>query len=280
MKFNTFSIASVLYNPSIDSIDRLVFFALRGHELFLYDNSAAPTKIFSNFSNVHYYHSRQNVGLSVSVEFLCRQSIALNLDKMIFFDQDTIFTLDTLDFVSQVISFSKLYENLFSRTVAINFLQFSPKNRLNIRKRILNDLFEIHEVFFNINSGTLFILSNFDNYIWFDRRFFVDGVDYAFSVESATRGFKIFAVSNTPGLNHETEQGDMKIHFLNFSITSRLYPLNRNIDYLRAHCKLIYRSFFTDSIFPFLFLFRGMLSYVSHQVIFRCYFGIKNIFKK
>jgi rhamnosyltransferase len=280
MQSSSFSIASVLYNPASDSIARLVYFARMGHELLLYDNSVTPSNHFSNFNNVHYYHFGKNVGLSVGIDFLCRRSIDLNLYKMIFFDQDTQFTLDTLDFINEVTTFVQLKENIFDLTIAINFLQYSPNNRFNVKKIITNNSFEIHEVFFNINSGTLFLLSNFNNYKWFDRRFFVDGVDYAFSIEAVTRGFNILAVSNTPGLNHEAEQGDAEVYFLNYSFISRLYPLSRNFDYLGAHFILIYRSLFTNSFLPFLFLLRGIVSYVFHQVIFRFHSFFKIIFGK
>ena len=74
-----------------------------------------------------------------------------------------------------------------------------------------------------------------DKYEWFDKRYFVDGVDYSFCIKSKINKFKITEIYNTPGLDHESEQGNFPLKLHNKQISGRLYPVSRNIDFIKSH---------------------------------------------
>jgi rhamnosyltransferase len=192
---------------------------------------------------------------------LCNKAIADNFKYFLFFDQDTIFTTDTLNYIQNFIRYKENCSiKFFDSVLSVNFREKSIESTsLNIISKDKIDVYEIITIFFNINSGTLFLLEKYKCFQWFDKKYFVDGVDYAFSLNVVINNFKNVSISNVPGLNHTEEQGDRTIKILGKKIASRVYPISRNIDFLRSHIMLLLKSFNVKYAKPKLFIIKDTI---------------------
>lgn len=273
-----YPLAFVLYNPSQKAINRIIDFANKGCTIYIYDNSSSTNEELSKTKNISYFSKNINHGLSYSLNFLCEIISKNSFNKFLFFDQDTIFTLDTLNYIQDFTNFmSQENKILFNSVTSVNFRDSTVANsKYNLIETIHIDNYILQYVYFNINSGSMYFLDNFNSFNWFDNQYFVDGVDYAFSLNTLINKFKNVSITNVPGLNHFDEQGDSTIQFWNKKITSRVYPLKRNLDYIYSHLRLFIKTFKIYSIKPKIFILKAIIGYTITQCIFRLHSIINN----
>jgi len=266
-----FKIGIVLYNPDSNSVNRIINLANQGFQFCLFDNSSKTNNILIEVNNVEYFTFNDNLGLAFSIDYLCRHCINSNFSKLLFFDQDTIFTRDTLDFIEDVCKeIIALDSMFFNDVVSINFRESGTKHvKLNTFDYFDVGSFSFSSNYFVINSGSLYFLDKYFYFKWFDKNYFVDGVDYSFSLNVLINNFKNISIINTPGLNHTDFQGDSTISFFGRKIISRIYPLRRNFDFFYSHSKLLIKSLRVNSFFPLFFLVRAIIGYFFTQFLFR-----------
>jgi rhamnosyltransferase len=266
-----FPIALVLYNPTSSTLNRILNFIDLGIKFYVFDNSNIKSNILSSINNINYYCDNTNHGLSYSLSYLCQNIKNDSYDYFLFFDQDTIFTFDTLKYIDSFIIYKNVKKDVYLNSiVSINFRDTSTINdQLNTIDIRSFDNYTITEVFFTINSGSLYILEHFNLFKWFDENYFVDGVDYSFSLNVVLNKFKNISICNVPGLNHSAEQGDSSIDIFGKRFTSRVYSITRNYDFLRSHFFLLIKSSKISSIKPKIFLFKEIFGYISSQFLFR-----------
>ena len=257
----------VLYQPTKTSIARIKQIALSGYTIILFDNSFFETSDFQDFNNIIYFHSTDNVGLSGGIDFIAKKALDLNYYSLLNFDQDTIFTNKTLLFIEDVISKYILSEHLGSNLITVGFRDFNKTG--NDHFISIHDLFyNSSEVDFTINSGSLYLLKFYNNFKWFDKKYFVDGVDYSFCLQSNKHGYKIIECYATPDLNHTTEQDDTILNIFKFKIRGRKYSFKRNIDFIYSHFKLLIQSIVNLQTRHFIFLIKSLIIYCITQSIF------------
>lgn len=269
----SFPIAIVLYNPSNSTIDRILYFLDKGITFYIFDNSKVSNETLLNFnnSNLSYYTVNENLGLSYSINYLCEKALESKFKSLLFFDQDTIFKIETLNYINYfLIRSESLNTDFFDTVLSVNFRDSdSTQNNLNIIETgVVND-YLYYNVYFNINSGTLYFLDKFKSFEWFEKKYFVDGVDYSLSLNTVINQFKNIVITNVPGLNHKDEQGDSVIVLFGKEISGRAYPLNRNIDFISSHVRLLAKTFKIKGVKPKLFLMKALSAYVGAQLIFR-----------
>jgi len=262
-----FIIGIVLYQPTKTSIARIKQIALSGYTIILFDNSFFETSDFQNFINIIYIHSPDNVGLSGGIDFIANKAFDLKYYSLLNFDQDTIFTDKTLLFVENVISKYIVSEKLGSNLITVGFRDFNKSGTNHIIS--IQDLFyNYSEVDFTINSGSLYVLKFYNKFKWFDKKYFVDGVDYSFSLQSNKYGYKIIECYATPDLNHTTEQDDTILNIFNFKIRGRKYSFKRNTDFIYSHIKLLIQSIVNLQTRHFTFLIKSLTIYCITQSLF------------
>lgn len=262
----------ILYKPSHIAISRIKKSSESGRMIFVYDNSCLGNELSLSEAKgkIKYYNKNDNIGLSKALDFICNQAINEGFTALLYFDQDTIFDTITLAYVD------KVYQNVCSITdyakslACISFRDLSIKSKsLNYINTTIINGYLINDVYFTINSGTLFFLNKFSKYTWFDPSFFVDGVDYAFCINSISSGYRIGEIYNVPGINHKDEQEDVKISFLGKPLYGRIYPLKRNLDFLASHLKLLTSSFKIRNFKPKFIILKYIFSYIFFQLVFR-----------
>lgn len=264
---NKFAIGIVLYEPTDSSISRILTIASIGYKLILLDNSANENNSFTDNENISYNKSCTNVGLSGGITFVAKKALDLGFYSILNFDQDTIFSRKTLVFVEKIIDEYLIQDKLGKNLVCICFRDFDKPSDNNYGS-IQDVKYNIEEVIFTINSGSLYLLNNFNYYSWFSEKYFVDGVDYNFCLTSNNHGFKIYECYGAPDLNHSLEQDDITLNFFNFKVKGRKYSLKRNIDFLISHFRLLVQAVINFQFVHFLFIFKSIVIYILAQIFF------------
>lgn len=225
------AIGVITYKADKATLERLLLALNSGFSVYLYDNSPEDKRIRSFAErniDVQYYTCGKNAGLGYGLSTLCAQAYADNVSALLFFDQDTIFSVETLEFIEKFyVQRSKLvntYSSFFFNSKAKRGNEEEPYGVFNI------DL--------TINSGSLYVLNNLKSIGWHDVSYFVDGVDYKFCLDSKAAGFKIGECTYTPGFDHVSEQADKRYALLSREYYLRSYPRFRIADTTKSNLRL------------------------------------------
>ncbi len=269
---NKFAIGFILYKPTNKIIDRIIEFSNLGFTIFIYDNdfSFSFENLFKDL-NIKYYTKNENVGLSRALHCLCFNAKLAGFRSLLYFDQDTFFNRKTILFINEYVeSLLNTQDVTLSSVVCTTFrdLPLKHKNSNIIKSISLKDK-TLHSVYFTINSGSLYMLDKYFNYNWFDNSNHVDGVDYAFCINSKKNKYMILEIYNVPGLDHDLEQGNDFVKLFGKIYRGRSYSFKRNLDFVSAHLKLILKSFSLFSPRATLLIFKSTIYYLITQLIFK-----------
>jgi rhamnosyltransferase len=255
------SVGFVVYNPEGSFTLRLQQLIALGFDVYVFDNSPWKSEV-RNLSltnhNIKYFTVGKNVGLGYGLSSVCSQAYYTGYSTLLFFDQDTIFSYETLDFIENYHLNNKSIENEFS---AIAFSSKGGEEGSNL------DCFR--EVSMIINSGSLFFLRNLKNLGWHNVNYFVDCVDYEFCLKSKIAGLKIGEWIRTPGFDHTSEQADKKYQVFGKQYLFRIYSSTRIKDTLKSSIKLIASAILSGQFNYAVKLIRHLLIYSVVQVVIR-----------
>jgi rhamnosyltransferase len=277
MLTNKIALGFVLYNPHIVSIQRIINSANYGYAIYVYINSIHEDglKSLTSHKSLNLIFGESNGGLSKGLTFICNAAYNSKFKALLYFDQDTVFENTTLDYISSYYDFILERNDDFCKSIVCTTFRNLPYyRRLNHISSHKYSNFIIENVFFTINSGSLYFLEKIKDYQWFDERYFVDGVDYSFCINSIKNKLKITEVYHSPGIDHEKEQGNLSVMFFHKQLIGRVYPFRRNIDFVQAHVKLLFSAFCLKSIKPLIFIIKSLSFYLFQQVLFRIKTGV------
>lgn len=252
------SVGFVIYNPENDFVDRVELLKESGYGVYIFDNSPDYTRVdkeLRKLYDVNYFSCGKNLGLGIGITTVCYNAFVDNFETLLFFDQDTKFTIDTINYISKC--FFELKDN-FNSYAAIQFSNKVVSIADDVGKK-----FKLEQKRLLISSGSLFNLKNLKNLNWHNTNYFVDGVDYEFCLRANCRGYFLGEIANTPGFDHITGQGDRAYFILGSKLYLRAYNRRRLRDiylsFLRLmimslkHLKLKYLFIFLKSFFQFTF---------------------------
>jgi hypothetical protein len=227
------AIGIVVHNPGEKLLERLERCTNAGYSFYIFDNSpdySAVRTYAKTTTAIKYYTCGSNAGLGYGISAVCAQAYYDGYPALLFFDQDTGFTPETLEFVEQVFAQKEASLSGYSAILFNSRSHGMQKTR---------EVAELPNVVLAINSGSLYVLENLKTVNWHDHGYFVDGVDYKFCLDSAKNNLKIGECSWTPGFDHVTEQ-DGKVYSI-FGRTCRLraYSWFRVKDTVTSSLKLI-----------------------------------------
>jgi rhamnosyltransferase len=262
----------ILYKPTNNTIDRILKHSNDCYKIFIYDNDEINNTQKFIHQNIHYYSNFRNEGLSVGLNYLCAIAKKNGFTSLLYFDQDTIFNEETLNFISIYLNFLNSNISTLNNIACTTFRDFPTnyRNSNTISKFEINK-YSIYNVYYTINSGSLYMLNKFDHFKWFDLNFFVDGVDYAFCINCKKNKYLVTEIYNVPGLNHDDEQGNNSVNILGITFRGRSYNYKRNIDFISSHIKLIKKSFSLYSPKASLLLIKSLFYYFLTQIIFKLF---------
>lgn len=249
----------VIYRPETGFLNRVQRSIESGFDVYIFDNSPEQDLVrnfFAGKAKARYFTAGKNLGLGLGVSSVCAQAYYQGHSALLFFDQDSIYSKETLNFIeSYYLEFPKL-ETTHS-VVAFNSKEF----------RKSQNCFE--NVDLVINSGSLFFLKNLETLNWHSEKYFVDGVDYEFCLRSKMRGFKVGKYSCTPGFDHTTEQADENYSIFGKTYAMRAYSLSRILDVSRSSLKLIFTALLGAEFTFALKLMRLWTIYLIVQMLVR-----------
>ena len=178
----------VLYNPSNNDIENIVYFSNIFNMVFLYCNSVLNddvTQKINTINNICLLGSGNNDGLSVACEILCEEAKQNTCDYIMLFDQDSRMEESH---IREMLKYADV-NNIDSSKVAI----FCPQ----IVLRENDPIIKINKfVDWCITSGSLIDLSVFNYGINFDKNYYIDRVDIDFCRQITLNGFKIFSIGS------------------------------------------------------------------------------------
>lgn len=257
------AIGFVIYDPNPNQLNRIHDAARLGFSIYVYDNSPErinSKKFAQNRKDVTYLTCGKNVGLGRGMASVCAQAYYDQHSALVFFDQDTVFGDDTLNFIEE------FYKNNLSLKFEYSAILFNSKDYSENNTTKTANVTSLRDVPLAINSGSLFFLENMKKIDWHDDKFFVDCVDYDFCLKSEIHGFKIAEFSATPGFDHFTEQNDSEYSVLGRIFLMRSYSRKRVFDTLTASFKLLFRSFKAGRFRFFSHIFKLLFVYMSTQL--------------
>lgn len=236
-----YAIGVILYKPNINVFERINSLLNNGYTVYIYDNTPEISNVQNILGcniNLRYLTKLRNVGIGPAINEMTKKAYDCGEEYFLYFDQDTIFTLETLAFIENTLKLKKLdfNNNLFSLTFRDNV------NRNDYIEKVVINNKSAKQVYFTISSGTLFSLKKLKEVGWHDTTYFIDGVDYSICLSAIKHRFKIYEIYNTPGLDHKSEQDDLLYNFFGLHFTGRKYPKIRCKDFSSSSLRLILRS--------------------------------------
>ena len=257
------AIGFVTYNPNNNLILRINVAIEAGFMVYIYDNS--PTNnivrnLYNNINTCKYFTCGKNAGLGFGISTVCAQAYYDSYLALVYFDQDTVFNLSTLDFIED------FYINNLNIASSYSAIVFNSKNSINESDK---GTFMYKDVLLARSSGSLFYLNNLNKINWHDETYFVDCVDYEFCLNSNNHNLKIGECSMAPGFDHELEQPDIRYLIFGKDRPLRKYSGKRILSTTISSLRLVLYSLKTLNI-PFAAVItRSYIIYVYWQIIIR-----------
>ncbi len=259
----------VLFKAEPSLLDRILLALNNGFECYVFDNSPSESyfrESVNTISNCVYITSGKNVGLGFGIASICAQAYYNGLPAMIFFDQDTIFDITTLEFIEKFYIQNKNLETQYSSLI----FKATDKASYDKNKPVIKD------VLLSISSGSLFFLQRLKEMNWHNQTYFVDCVDYEFCLNTNNNNLKIGEVSNTPGFDHISEQADLQYNIFGKWRMMRKYSTIRIKDTLKGSIRIFFTSIKTLN-FTFAYsIMRSLSIYLYFQFLVR----IRNTFNR
>lgn len=253
-----YAIGLVLYHPEESLVRRIDQIINLGFGVYVFDNSPFDSRFASDIQenkNIYYLTAGKNVGLGFSLSTLCATAYAHGYQRLLFLDQDTGISAQTLAYIE---TFPKTLPASIQQQYAV----------LVFNGRTASD-HSVQEVCLAISSGSLFNLTALQQIGWHNEKYFVDCVDYEFCIRARRSGFKIGLIKNAPDFDHVSEQPDRMISIFGKPVLVRCYSVTRIKDALGAYLKLIIGGLFRNRLNDTYALTRSLGLYVFGQLISR-----------
>lgn len=223
----------VIYNPEKTFSSRVRVAVAAGFDAYIFDNTPdrrSLEELARGSEKIKYVTCGKNHGLGLGIQTVCAQAFYDKHAALVFFDQDSVFDVNTLDFIERFyLEHPEL--KLTHSAVVFNAIGGSEESGSCFK-----------DVPLAINSGSLFYLDNLKTLGWHNDSYFVDGVDYELCLRSRLGGFRVAEYSCTPGFDHATEQPDQQYRFLGKTHAMRAYAFSRIQDVTVSSFRLIFSA--------------------------------------
>lgn len=258
---HNFAIGIVLYCPNEYVANRISTIIELGLEIFIFDNSPIDNTSIKtlalNTKKVHFFSNNMNPGLASGLKEITSMAYYKGFDSMLYFDQDTLFSDETIKFVLMVLQRNPHIKSNFSA------ISITEKKSLNKPST------QIEEAMLIRNSGTIFFLKNLKKMNWFDTSFFVDGVDYEFCLNSKLHNYKIGIFGPAPDFDHVLEQGYSEYKIFRKVFIGREYALNRLMDVSYSSIRIFAKALKNLQIIFALRVIKLLFIFIIMQIIFK-----------
>jgi rhamnosyltransferase len=253
-----YAIGLVLYQPEESLFKRVAQMVDLGFQVYVFDNSpfgAHYSRTIQDNPSIIYLTAGKNVGIGYSLTTLCATAYAHGYPRLLFLDQDTGISGQTLEFIETF--HQSLSTDIQEQYAALVFSGQTATDH------------SVQEVRLAISSGSVFNLSALQQIGWHNENYFVDCVDYELCVRARRYGFKIGLIRNTPDFDHVSEQPDQTLTLFGKQLLVRRYSATRIKDALSAYLKLIVGGLFQNRPSDTYALIRSLSLYIFGQLTAR-----------
>ncbi len=261
-----FAVGFCIYNPEAKFFSRLEDLKALKKVTYIYDNS--PVAVFDkgirSYSN-RYYHDSLNSGLGIGLNWILREAFLDGYKYLIYFDQDTIFTKNTISFIDSFLKFNQFPENFSS-------IQILSKSLCGLYHPVIDGLKKaplLTTTFLQINSGSIFNLPIMNSIGFHDKSFFIDCVDYSHCLNSAIYKYSLGSLSGVPDFDHDSELGYVYYSLFGKSKGVRKYNFLRIFDYSSSILRLSFKALFHFQFYYFILFVKLFFLYISDQIFVR-----------
>lgn len=253
-------LAFVTFNPPQSFFEQLQLALQNGYPVMVLDNTPTMPEGFALIgkqTGLSLIHKKKNLGLGPGMNALMKEAKANSFEYALYFDQDTLFTTETLRWIDNWISREGAFPEKFSAVGFESMQQNEPEEGHIMPARLL------------INNGTLFRLKALEQIGYHNTSYFVECVDYRFCLDSAAKGYKLGLVDSCPGIDHQSLQPEDKVRILGRGFSFRVYPHGRSKSFLSGLLGLAWLSLRKGKLRYAWIFFRNILSFLLTQSWFR-----------
>lgn len=255
-----FVITMVTYFPDDQLMERVEAFLKKGYTFWIFDNTPNGS---ANLAPIRHYENcvflnlpQGNVGLGPALNMLFKKVYAAGYSHLMYFDQDTLFGLDSIHWILQW-----YHESDHHKWAAIQF-----KSVEDYVKEIPSR--EVLTTSLLINSGCMFDLKSLELIGWHDSSYFVEGVDYKFCMDAVFLNFKIGQVVGAPSIDYNTMQPLYKVMLCGWSFLFRLYPFERKKEFTRALFRLTCAAAYRRQ-YKYIYIYiRNIITFWTTQIFY------------
>ena len=177
---------------------------MAGYMLIIYDNSPSFTKKCNvklplGYGNFHYLSGGKNFGIMIAFAHIFTYATYSNFEYILYFDQDSVLDLTTLDYCNNILNQNKNELNNYG--IISMYLHNNINNNLT--------LLESNKLI--ISSGSIFNLMVLDKINWYSNFYSIDCADYKICLELKKAGYKIGLLPQAPGFDHISRQANLEV---------------------------------------------------------------------
>lgn len=224
-------LTTIAYHPDLALRSRLSEALEAGFDVWVFDNTPGGAELLTPLRDHPAFHcqdeDRKNQGLGKGMRLLMQAAAAKGHKQILYFDQDTLFSVETLVWAKKWLS---LHPDQLAPLAAVQFT--SAGNYLP------PEMAQLQPTPLLINSGCVFFADALQAMGWHDASFFVEGVDYKFCLDAAHAGYRLGMLKEAPGIDHEELQPRFERYFLGRHYHYRIYPRQRKINFIKALLRL------------------------------------------
>lgn len=249
-------LAFVTYCPPPDFFTRLGEVLKAAYPVIVLENTPMQSPGFEAMmpcGHLTLLHENSNLGLGTGLNRLMKKADELGYAHVLYFDQDTIFSLTSLQFIN---TWMMLHGATMKPCSAVQFKTVEAASPT---------VEGLHYARLLISSGSMFVIENLAKLGWHDPAFFVEGVDYKFCLDSVSNGFKLSEVTHCPGIDHESPQPGNRLKIFGREYTYRLYPQHRQKQFFLALARLGGIALKRGNVLYACIFFRNILTFVLTQ---------------
>ena len=249
------AIGIVTHFPNQDTLDRISMCKAQGLPLYLYDNT--PNDSIKKQAVVTDLNSKgQNNGIGVALYTLTQKAYEDGWEYFLYFDQDVIFSHDTISWIEQWLTHYQPTEK--DGLIWFNYKDFGVKDPSMVLPQPIKVA---------ISAGSLFRLSAAKEIGWHTTTWFMEGVDYDFCLRLAQNGFNLLEVKHCPGIDYIShQQGLYRQNKAGKVELVRIQPLKRIVVFTGCLLNLFWRSIQRPPrVYAYVF-FRNIFTFWYDQV--------------
>lgn len=248
----------VLYNQDKNILKNIKTYIDNINVLYVIDNSLNKTDIFDNNKKVIYIHNKTNIGIAGALNKGAKRAIKEGYDYLLTMDQDSSFKN-----ISRMIKW-------LNNTKINNIGLVSPWQELNIG--IKKPVDKVNYPLTVMTSGNIINLEAYKKIKGFDKKLFIDCVDFDYCVKLNLNNYKVIRL-NFVILNHSL--GNIKVDKVLFKNVT-----HSNHNYIRRYY-ITRNGFYIGNLYKDKFpILNKSIKKEIYRDIFKIILLEKNKFKK